>query len=46
MTVWRGGGLEKWWIGEVVEWRSGGLERWRIGKVVDWERWQIREVAD
>ena len=25
---WRGGGSERWWIGEVVDWRGDdGLER-------------------
>ena len=24
---WRGGGLDRWWIGEVVDWRGDGLER-------------------
>ena len=47
---WRGGGLERWWIGEVVDWRGGGLKRWWIGEVVDWrggglERWWIGEVV-
>ena len=46
MTVWRGGGLEKWWIGEVADWRSGGLERWWNGEVADWEGGGLGEVAD
>ena len=25
---WRVGGLESWWVGELVGWRVGGLESW------------------
>ena len=28
--AWRGDGLERWWIGEVVDWRGGGLERGKL----------------
>ena len=31
MVEWRGGGLERWWSGDMVEWRGGGVERWWIG---------------
>ena len=48
---WRGGGLERWWIREVVDWRGGREERWWIGEVVErrgggLERWWRGEVVD
>ena len=35
MGDWRGGGLERWGIGEVGDLRGGGFERWRIGELGD-----------